>query len=431
MHQVASRVNHTHMDTGPTDLEISDAYLYLLGRLLVLRQEQVDFRFEGFRWNHVHHREPDSVTLPNPDLDIVCSEAWIAVDDRSCTILSLPEIHGRYYTVQIVNGWGETIANINDRTRPQSTPGDYALCLAGSRAPVPAGAMRIDLPARKARCVIRIETGADPAMAAALQRQIKLHAYGEPSVPPTLATPLFTNDGLPGPEAFEQVEQVLASERDLIPEASVLQSKARAAAALLRRGGREHSRIGAVIEQIAWRRLARRLANLGLRGHGWIRPKIAGRYESDWLTRTATGLSRPWANEISEVVYFTAGTDQPLDGGRNYTLTFAPGELPCSHVRYFWSMTAVDAADRRVMPNAGNRFLLTTHSGLSLDRDGSLTLYLGPSPPPSAPEANWLPTASGRNYLLMWRSFGPDALTRDGAWFPPSVVWPGAPHTAA
>jgi hypothetical protein len=148
------------------------------------------------------------------------------------------------------------------------------------------------------------------------------------------------------------------------------------------------------------------------------------------LTRTATGLSRPWANEMSEVVYFTAGIDQPLDGGRDHTLTFQAGDLPCTHVRYFWSLTAVDAADRRVMPNAQQRFVLGPN-GLALNRDGSLTLHLGPSKPASAPDANWLPTASGRKFLLMWRSFGPDAATRDGLWFPPPVAWPGMPRSAA
>ena len=98
MHQVITRVERAIMGSGPSDQDVSDAYIYLLGRLLVLRQEQVDFRFEGFRWNHIHHREPGSVNLRNPDLDIARSEAWIAVDEHSCSVLHLPDISGRYYT---------------------------------------------------------------------------------------------------------------------------------------------------------------------------------------------------------------------------------------------------------------------------------------------------------------------------------------------
>ena len=134
---------------------------------------------------------------------------------------------------------------------------------------------------------------------------------------------------------------------------------------------------------------------------------------------------------MSEVVCFSIGTDLPLEGSRSYTLTFPADDLPERHTHYGWSMTAVDAADLRVMPNVKHRFALSSHSGLERSHDGSLTLFLGPAKPAAAPDANWLPTSAGRNYLLTWRSYGPDAATRSGAWFPPSVVWSGLPRTAA
>ena len=43
-----------------TDQDISDAYIYLLGRLLVTRQQQLDFK-EGFKWNELVHRKPGAV----------------------------------------------------------------------------------------------------------------------------------------------------------------------------------------------------------------------------------------------------------------------------------------------------------------------------------------------------------------------------------
>ena len=253
-----------------------------------------------------------------------------------------------------------------------------------------------------------------------------MHAYGEPVVAPTLMTPLFTNDSLPGAEVFEQAEQILAIEADLSPGMGRQQRKVRDLASALRRDRDAAGRADAAIEQGAWPRLARRIANLGIRGRGWIRPKIAGTYGEDWLSRTATNLSRPWANNLSEVVCFTAGTDLPLDSGRSYSMTFPSADLPDASVRYFWSMIALDAADLRVMPNVKHRFALTSHSGLERNHDGSLTLFLGSDRPAAVPEANWLPTPAGHQYLLTWRSYGPDAQTRDGAWFPPSVDAPGA-----
>ena len=105
-----------------SETEISDSYIYLLGRLLVLRQQQLDFQ-EGFKWNELVHRKPGEVDWPNPNLDVAYSEAWVAVDEKSCLVVTVPKIIGRYYTVQFLNGWGETVANINERVFPQHPKG--------------------------------------------------------------------------------------------------------------------------------------------------------------------------------------------------------------------------------------------------------------------------------------------------------------------
>ena len=115
-----------------TDADISDAYLYLLGRLLVLRQEILDFRDEGFKWNEVIYREPGGVAWANPNLDVAYSEAWVAVDENTPAVLDVPEIKGgRYYTWQMLNGWGETTVNINERSFKDHPFGKFAFVLQG------------------------------------------------------------------------------------------------------------------------------------------------------------------------------------------------------------------------------------------------------------------------------------------------------------
>jgi|SRR6478672_5526293 len=141
-----------------TDQQVSDAYIYLLSRLLVLRQEQADFQ-EGFKWNSLMHRKPGEVQWPNPNLDVAYSEAWVAVDEKSCLMVSVPRITGRYYTVQFLNGWGETVANINERVFPQHANGEFAVCLKGSQVDVPASAQRVDVPVKYMRVLLRVELG--------------------------------------------------------------------------------------------------------------------------------------------------------------------------------------------------------------------------------------------------------------------------------
>ena len=117
---VATSAVHAQLARGISDRDIVEAYEYMLGRLLVLRQENLDFK-EGLKWNQIIHREPGGVDWANPNLDVAYSEAWVAVDDKSCTLIELPEIKGRYYTVQALNGWGEVTAN-HQRAQFSQTP---------------------------------------------------------------------------------------------------------------------------------------------------------------------------------------------------------------------------------------------------------------------------------------------------------------------
>jgi hypothetical protein len=89
----------------PSDQDISDAYTYFLGRLLVLRQERLDFDKGGFQWNKLIYRDPAGVAWANPNLDVAYSEAWVAVDENSCVQLETPKVANRYYTWQMLNGW--------------------------------------------------------------------------------------------------------------------------------------------------------------------------------------------------------------------------------------------------------------------------------------------------------------------------------------
>ena len=42
----------------------------------------------------------------NPNLDVAYLEAWLAVDPDHAVMMNVPPVEGRYYTVQILDGWG-------------------------------------------------------------------------------------------------------------------------------------------------------------------------------------------------------------------------------------------------------------------------------------------------------------------------------------
>ncbi len=411
--------------SGPGDQEISDSYIYVLSRLLVLRQQQLDFK-EGFQWNQLIHRKPGEVAWPNPNLDVAYSEAWVAVDERSCALVTVPKITGKYYTVQFLNGWGETVANINERLYPEHSSGEFAVCLNGAEAQLPASTKRIDVPVKYMRVLSRVELGADWDEAVALQKKFSIRPTGEPALPTIPQTVMFEMNALPGVEAFESAEVALDSETDINPGMEKLQASTRALARAVKDPA-ERQRIDQVIRTKAFADLQKALPTVGggKVENGWALPPTSGSYGSDWLVRTLINYGGIWANIPDEVIYYKAfqGPEgKPLSGDSAYRIHFTKEQLPAQYTTYFWSVIAVDSVDRRVLPNSLKRYLLNKESKLQYGSDGSLTLYLADARPADAPEGNWLPTPKGVGYSLTFRFYRPKGAVAERTYFPPPLT---------
>src|SRR6476661_645760 len=129
----------------PNEKTLSEAYTYLLGRALVIRQEHMDRRGDAFAYNAIKYNPLGSADFVNPNFDVAYFEAWIAVDANTPALLEVPEVTGRYYTAQILDEWGEVIVNINERTFPSKPYGTFLLVKPGSSVQTPPGAGRIEL----------------------------------------------------------------------------------------------------------------------------------------------------------------------------------------------------------------------------------------------------------------------------------------------
>ncbi len=419
-----AHLNEQSPRAAVAEQDISDAYIYLLGRLLIARQQQVDFDEEGLRWNKLLHRKPGQVDWPNPNLDVAYSEAWVALDEDSWMLVTVPRIKGRYYVVEFLDGWGETVANLNERVYPNHPDGQFGICLKGSRVALPAGVQRVEVPAKVTRVLLRVELGADWDEAIALQRQFKFEIQGTPSLPEVPRTVMFDMEALPGVEAFESAELALQA-----PDSSPLegmQAKVRAIAAAIGDPA-ERARVDAVVRDKVFKDFAAAAPYIG-RGtirNGWARPACCGHWGDDWMTRSTVNFGGIWANVLEEVVYYRGALDSTgasLEADGSYTLTFPADALPETFAKYFWSVIAVDRVHRRVLPNPLERYLLNKESGLVKSEDGSLTLYFGPHKPADAPDANWLPTGAGKPWSLTFRFYGPRGGVADGSYYPPPLI---------
>jgi hypothetical protein len=157
----------------------------------------------------------------------------------------------------------------------------------------------------------------------------------------------------------------------------------------------------------------------------WALPSTVGVYGNNWLTRTLVNDGGIWANTMREVIYYKAFVDpagNPLVGDHAYKLHFPKDQLPEQYATYFWSVIAVDAAHRRVLPNPLKRYLLNKESNPQYDEDGSLTLYFADAKPKEAPDGNWLPTPKGVGYSLIFRFYGPTGAVADHSYFPPPLA---------
>ena len=390
---------------------VSDAYIYLLGRLLVLNQQQADFK-EGFQWNTLLHRKPGGVQWPNPNLDVAYSEAWVAVDENSALMVSVPKINGRYYTVQFLNGWGETVANINERVFPQHPNGEFAVCLKGTQTKVPASVQRLEVPVKCMRVLSRVELGSNWDDAVALQQKVEFRATGQPKLPTVPKTVTFDIEALPGVEAFDSAELALDSEADINPGMQELQAATRAIAKAIKDPA-ERKRVDEEIRTKAFAAIKKASPTLGdgTVRNGWALPSTMGVFGSNWLLRTLVNDGGIWANTFDEVIYYKAfvGPDgNPLSGDHSFELRFPKEQLPSQYATYFWSVIAVDSVHRRVLPNPLKRYLINKESKLQYGADGQVTKH----------RITWTPNDTG-GLRQHWESSAGDgkwSTTFDGAY---------------
>ncbi len=416
---------HVNAATKPSEQTITDAYVYLLGRALVVRQELLDREESGFAYNSIKYNPLGSAEFVNPNLDVAYLEAWIAVDDSTIVLLDVPEIEGRYYTAQLLDEWGEVIVNINERTFPTRPFGRYALVTPDSTAAIPEDVARIELHSNKAKLLGRVELKGDRDGAVRLQRQFKLTTLGEPVITAPPRIPIFHNKNLIGAEIFADVDATLGSALDVSPVAAEMQQKVRAVAAYVSSSNKARAAIDTQLHEVVPELQDYAMTRCMPSHDHWVGGGITGNYGRNYWLRATVNYAGMWANPPDEVVYSPATHDadgRPLDGCNSYVMHFPAHALPQSMVDAYWSVILVGVPDYRVIPNELDRYNVNTYSLLQHDADGSLTIGIGAQPVPGVAESNWLPAPADKPFALTFRAYVPKDLVRQGGWHPAAVT---------
>lgn len=416
-----TRTAPTHIDNAT----IKAAWTYLMARALVVRQEILDRGGEGFAFNQIKYNPLGSADFVNPNFDVAYLEGWVAVDDQSYTVLTVPEVHGRYYTAQILDEWGEVIANVNERTFPDRPFGQYALVKPGSYPDLPAGMGRIELHSSKAKILGRVELQTDWEGAVALQQKFTLAAVGKPVIADPAPVPMFDNERLVGLPLFDNALAILASALDVAPNAAEMQQKVLAVANHIATGSDARTEVEDALATIIPEFVRDSVTKSAPYLNHWLAVLTGGNYGSAYFARAAANYAGIWANTTHEVIYQIAtrdSKDAPLDGGQTYLMHFAADALPEQVVDAYWSVILVGLPDYRVVDNPLKRYNLNNYSGLQKEADGSLKIIVGVRPVAGVPESNWLPSAAGKPFSLTFRTYVPKQQVRDGNWQPPALV---------
>lgn len=145
--------------------------------------------------------------------------------------------------------------------------------------------------------------------------------------------------------------------------------------------------------------------------------------KGDYLTRSAnqsfSGMQEHWIEEVVKLRAHHDGDGQVLDGSKaRYILHFTRDQIPVA--RSFWSVTLYND-EYDLAENAIGRYSIgSVDKALRYDKDGGLTIYLQPEPPPKKPMANWLPTPRGP-FNLFLRAYLPNQALQDQSYAPPPV----------
>jgi len=414
----------TETNAVPTDQDIVDAYTYLYARYLVLQQENHDINVEKIGYNKIKYNPLGSAQFVNPNLDVAYLEAWIAVDKDHAVILNVPKIEGRYYTAQLLDGWANVIVNINNRNFPKTPYGKFALVLKGSNPTIPSDAVKIELPAEKAKILARVELKGTPDVAQKLQKQFTLTVPEGIKIAPPVSIPDFTPKKPIGGEIFDKVEEVLNSYPDVMPKGKEYQDKAIAIGEYRKKDDKAKARIDEIVETKAIPGFLAGAKGFGTQKGGWSVSYATGNFGDDILARDIINYGGLWANKIDEAIYFIGLIDsnkQPLSGDKVYEIRFPKDGLPDTVVDAFWSATVYSVPDYRVVENKLKRYNLNNVSGLKKNPDGSLSIWLASSLPKGAIESNWLPTPAGKGFSINFRTYVPKKEVQDGKWFPAPI----------
>lgn len=374
-----------------------------------------------------------------PNFDTLYSVVWLDVT-KEPMIVSVPDTHGRYYLLPILDMWTDVFAVPGKRTSGTGAA-SYAFVPAGWNGTLPAGVERIEAPTPYLWIIARTQTNGPKDYAAVHVVQdgftvAPLSQFGKPQAKvafrpdPTVdmkTPPLNQVNDMPAAKYFAYAAELMKLHKPHPTDWSTL--------ARLRRIGIvpgqsfDITKLDPVVRQAieqapaeGLKRMVDAQPKLARVVNGWqMNTDTMGTYGNFYLKRASVAMVGLGANQVEDAIYpmnLADADGKPLDGGNQYVMHFDKNELP--PVGAFWSVTMYDAEGFQAA-NPINRFAIGDRDALKFNADGSLDIYIQHDSPGAARESNWLPCPLGPLGVTM-RLYAPKAEALDGRWAPVPIT---------
>lgn len=389
-----------------------------------------------------HHRDfpaADNRRVVLFNLDTLYTIANLDLE-KEPMVLSVPDMGGRFWLMQVVNAWNDVPQAPGSRTMG-GKGGDFALIGPSWNGKLPPGVREIRVGTSLAFLAGRIYTAGREDFDAVHKLQdrcklVPLSKWGKAYAPPDdvpvkpgvdTKTPANRQIAAMTPETYFRTLNALLKGNPPYPaDAPLMERIGRIGiepGAEFRMDGFPGEVRKAVEEGLAAGRKAvdEEQSRLGEMANGWQISLDTGRYGTRYAYRAAWAYNALGANLPEDALYPIAMTDgegRRLNGSNKYELRFPKGGRP--PVDAFWSVTMYDV-DGYFIPNPIDRRTLGDRSNLKPGEDGSLTLYIQSDSPGRERESNWLPAPANQEFKIAMRLYLPKKEVLDGSWKPPAI----------
>lgn len=379
----------------------------------------------------------DMKTVVRPNFDTLYSVSWLDLTEGP-VIVSVPNTHGRYYLLPMLDMWTDVFDSPGWRTTGTEAQ-SFVVAPPGWEGKLPEGVQLIHAPTPYVWIIGRVKTDGPEDYEAVhkIQAGLKIsplmekakrsvsEAKGD-SIVDMQTPPKKQIDTMSASTFFAYAAELLKLHPPHLTDGPIL--------ALLRRIGFEpgksfdisHTSLivkqalekapGEALELMRWK-----TPNIAKNENGWsMNTDTMGVYGNDYLKRAIIANLGLGANLPEDAIYpfnLYDDTGKPLDGTHQYMIHFEKRDIPPTQA--FWSITLYDQEGYQVA-NSLNRFALSSWMPLHYNPDGSLDLYFQSESPAAEKAINWLPAPKGPFNLTM-RLYAPKPAALVGKWNPPPV----------